>query len=81
MSIINICHRSLATTDGLLLAGGLVIRRDSASLAGFDAIYDRMLNEIVPRMRRMGIDKTEISCLKAVVLLNPGEWCLCGILY
>ena len=51
----------------------MVLRRDTAPLAGFEGIYDRMLNEIVPRMRRMVIDKTEISCLKAVVLLNPGK--------
>lgn len=32
----------------------------------------RVLTELVSKMRDMQMDKTELGCLRAIVLFNPG---------
>lgn len=36
-------------------------------------IFDRVLTELVAKMREMKMDKTELGCLRAIVLFNPGN--------
>ncbi|KAG7242142.1 hypothetical protein INR49_024188 [Caranx melampygus] len=81
--IASFSHRSITLKDGVLLASEL--QRDSAHSAGvgaiFDresvqsaevgAIFDRVLTELVNKMRDMQMDKTELGCLRAIVLFNP----------
>ncbi|XP_028280612.1 retinoic acid receptor RXR-beta-A-like isoform X3 [Parambassis ranga] len=81
--IASFSHRSIPLKDGVLLASEL--QRDSAHSAGvgaiFDresvqsaevgAIFDRVLTELVNKMRDMQMDKTELGCLRAIVLFNP----------
>lgn len=83
--IASFSHRSIAVKDGILLATGLHVHRDSAHSAGvgaiFDresahnaevgAIFDRVLTELVSKMRDMQMDKTELGCLRAIILFNP----------
>ncbi|XP_059899853.1 retinoic acid receptor RXR-beta-A isoform X1 [Gadus macrocephalus] len=83
--IASFSHRSIAVKDGILLATGLHVHRNSAHSAGvgaiFDresvhnaevgAIYDRVLTELVSKMRDMQMDKTELGCLRAIILFNP----------
>lgn len=57
--------------DGILLATGLHVHRNSAHSAGVGAIFDRVLTELVSKMRDMQMDKTELGCLRAIVLFNP----------
>ncbi|KAL3215925.1 hypothetical protein MRX96_033282 [Rhipicephalus microplus] len=57
--------------DGIVLATGLVVQRHSAHSAGVGDIFDRVLAELVAKMRDMKMDKTELGCLRAVVLFNP----------
>lgn len=33
----------------------------------------RVLTELVSKMRDMRMDKTELGCLRAIILFNPGE--------
>ena len=33
----------------------------------------RVLTELVSKMRDMQMDKTELGCLRAIVLFNPGN--------
>lgn len=66
-------HRSVAVKDGILLATGLHVHRSSAHQAGVGTIFDRVLTELVAKMREMKMDKTELGCLRAIVLFNPGE--------
>lgn len=47
--------------------------RSSAHQAGVGTIFDRVLTELVSKMREMKMDKTELGALKAIVLFNPGE--------
>ncbi|KAG7245922.1 hypothetical protein CRUP_038054, partial [Coryphaenoides rupestris] len=68
--IASFSHRSIALKDGVLLASEL--HRDNAMhSAGVAAIFDRVLTELVSKMRDMQMDKTELGCLRAIVLFNP----------
>uniref|UniRef100_A0A671RC35 Retinoic acid receptor RXR-alpha-B-like n=1 Tax=Sinocyclocheilus anshuiensis TaxID=1608454 RepID=A0A671RC35_9TELE len=74
--IASFSHRSIAVKDGILLATGLHVHRNSAHTAGVGAIFDRLVNvrvltELVSKMRDMQMDKTELGCLRAIVLFNP----------
>ncbi|XP_063424721.1 retinoic acid receptor RXR-like isoform X1 [Mytilus trossulus] len=64
-------HRSTVVKDGILLATGLHVHRSSAHQAGVGTIFDRVLTELVAKMREMKMDKTEVGCLRAIVLYNP----------
>jgi len=68
-------HRSISVKDGILLATGLHVHRSSAHQAGVGTIFDRVLTELVSKMREMKMDKTELGCLRAIVLYNPGNRC------
>lgn len=35
--------------------------------------YCRVLTELVSKMKDMQMDKTELGCLRAIVLFNPGQ--------
>lgn len=65
-------HRSISVKDGILLATGLHVHRSSAHQAGVGTIFDRVLTELVSKMREMKMDKSELGCLRAIVLFNPG---------
>uniref|UniRef100_A0A8C2WSI0 Retinoic acid receptor RXR n=1 Tax=Cyclopterus lumpus TaxID=8103 RepID=A0A8C2WSI0_CYCLU len=67
--IASFSHRSIGLKDGVLLASEL--QRDNAHSAGVGAIFDRVLTELVNKMRDMQMDKTELGCLRAIVLFNP----------
>ncbi len=36
-------------------------------------MFARVLTELVSKMKDMQMDKTELGCLRAIVLFNPGE--------
>ncbi|KAM3911986.1 retinoic acid receptor RXR-beta isoform 1-T1 [Leptodactylus fuscus] len=69
--IASFSHRSISVKDGILLATGLHVHRNSAHSAGVGAIFDRVLTELVSKMRDMRMDKTELGCLRAIILFNP----------
>lgn len=78
-------HRSISVKDEILLATGLHVSRDSTHNLGVEAffdresahsaevgaLFDRVLTELVCKMRDMQMDKTELGCLRAIVLFNP----------
>lgn len=66
-------HRSISVKDGIVLATGLTVDRDSAHQAGVEAIFDRVLTELVAKMRDMSMDRTELGCLRTIILFNPGS--------
>lgn len=41
--------------------------------AGLVHIFDRVLSEVVVKMRDMKVDKAELGCLKSIILFNPGN--------
>ncbi|XP_012262808.2 retinoic acid receptor RXR-alpha-B isoform X2 [Athalia rosae] len=64
-------HRSIDVKDGIVLATGLTVHRDSARQAGVGTIFERVLTELVAKMREMKMDKTELGCLRSIILFNP----------
>ncbi|XP_014679899.1 PREDICTED: retinoic acid receptor RXR-alpha-B-like, partial [Priapulus caudatus] len=64
-------HRSISVKDGILLSTGLHVHRSSAHGAGVGQIFDRVLTELVAKMREMKMDKAELGCLRSVILFNP----------
>ncbi|XP_065102067.1 retinoic acid receptor RXR-beta-B isoform X1 [Paramisgurnus dabryanus] len=78
-------HRSISVKDEILLATGLHVSRESTHNLGVEAffdresaqsaevgaLFDRVLTELVCKMRDMQMDKTELGCLRAIVLFNP----------
>ncbi len=42
------------------------------SNASFVCLCGRVLTELVSKMKDMQMDKTELGCLRAIVLFNPG---------
>ncbi|KAG7283647.1 hypothetical protein CRUP_020420 [Coryphaenoides rupestris] len=71
--IASFSHRSVTVKDGILLATGLHVHRSSAHSAGVGSIFDRVLTELVSKMKDMQMDKTELGCLRAIGLSNPPE--------
>ncbi|UYV83952.1 RXRA [Cordylochernes scorpioides] len=72
--IASFSHRSVGIKDGLVLAAGLVIKRGSADAVGIGSIFDRVLAELVAKMRDMKLDRSELGCLRCIVLFNPEEY-------
>lgn len=70
--IASFSHRSIEVRDdGIVLATGITVYRDSAHQAGVGTIFDRVLSELVSKMRDMKMDRTELGCLRAIILFNP----------
>ena len=70
--IAGFSHRSTNVKDGIVLATGIIIHRNSAHQVGVGNIFDRVLTELVAKMREMKMDKTELGCLRTIIIYNPG---------
>ncbi|KAH0951686.1 hypothetical protein HN011_012260 [Eciton burchellii] len=64
-------YRSIEVKDGIVLATGTTVHRNSAQQAGVGTIFDRVLSELVSKMREMKMDRTELGCLRSIILFNP----------
>ncbi|KAG5325152.1 RXR protein, partial [Pseudoatta argentina] len=64
-------HRSIDTKDSIILTTGAAVHRHSAQQAGVVTIFDRVISELVSKMREMKVDKTELGCLRSIILFNP----------
>lgn len=63
--------RSMQLDNGILWADSQLISRENAHLSGVGEIFDRVLVELVGKMREMKMDKAELGCLRAIILFNP----------
>jgi len=70
--IASLAYQSTATDNCIVLARGLCVYRNNAHQLGFGLIFDRILAELVYKMRDLAMDRTELGCLRAIVLFNPG---------
>lgn len=41
--------------------------------AGVVQIFDRVMSELSLKIKRLDIDQTELACLKAITIFNPGN--------
>ncbi|KAF6214601.1 hypothetical protein GE061_009344 [Apolygus lucorum] len=69
--IAGFAYRSVGVRDGLVLGGEVTVTRSTAHIAGITTIYERVLTELVTKMREMKMDKTELGCLRTIILFNP----------
>lgn len=56
----------------MCLGPNFTVHRNSAQTAGLAPIFDRILSELSVKMKRLNIDRAELTCLKAIILFNPG---------
>ncbi|XKL67173.1 hypothetical protein PGB90_010593 [Kerria lacca] len=73
-------HRSIDVENGLVLANNYTVYRNTATQTGIESIFDRVLTELVAKMKEMKMDKTELGCLRTIILFNPGVKGLCSVL-
>lgn len=71
LMIASCSHRSVDVEDCLVLASGALVLKHTAQQSGLGAIFDRILTELVQKMKTMRMDKTELACLRAIILFNP----------
>jgi len=69
--IMGFAHRSINIQDGIQLANGVIVSRENAYTSGLGDIFDRVLIELVSKLQEMQMDKTELGCLRSIVLFNP----------
>lgn len=53
--------------DCIVLASGTTVQKDSQTAkesADLQTIFDRVITELVSKMREMKMDKTELGCLR-----------------
>lgn len=61
----------------MCLGPNFTLHRNSAHQAGVAPIFDRILSELSVKMKRLNIDRAELTCLKAIILFNPGIFTFC----
>jgi len=69
--IASLAYQSTATSDCITLSRGLCVYRSNAHQLGFGVIFDRILAELVYKMQELVMDRTELGCLRAIILFNP----------
>lgn len=57
--------------EGIRLSDGTVIAKDEAHMAGVGEIFDRVVIEVIQKMKEMKMDLAELGCLRAIILFNP----------
>lgn len=65
----DISHRS--TIDKLLIWPERTMERSEAEIMGCVLIYDRIINELIIRMKDLAVDRMEIAALRCAMLFNP----------
>lgn len=71
ITIADIAHRSLEYEDVLLITKNETLTRAQALQSNVEIIFERVITELVQKMKEMKLDRTELGCLKAIVLYNP----------
>lgn len=57
----------------MCLGSNYVLGRNTAVQAGVVQIFDRVMSELSIKIKRLDIDQTELACLKAIIVFNPGS--------
>lgn len=54
----------------MCIGPNFTLHRNSAQQGGVAPIFDRVLTELSVKMKKLSIDRSELCCLKAIILLN-----------
>lgn len=71
--ISELAYRSTNRKDALVLANGTIMERERIIDTSINYIFERVLHELVVKMREIQMDLYELGCVRAIVLLNPGR--------
>ncbi|CAD7088564.1 unnamed protein product [Hermetia illucens] len=55
----------------MCLGPNFTLHRNSAIQAGVAQIFDRILVEMSVKMKRLNLDRAELTCLRGIILFNP----------
>lgn len=73
--LIDIAFRSMALIDrqpvGLCIWADVMISESEAIEAGISNMFNRIIQEIVSKLREMRVDQRELLLLKTIILFNP----------
>lgn len=73
--LIDIAYRSMSLSSrhvvGLSIWPDIVVTEYLAAEAGISCIFDRLVREVVTKMREMNVDQRELVLLKTIILFNP----------
>ncbi|XP_066255397.1 retinoic acid receptor RXR-alpha-B isoform X3 [Euwallacea similis] len=70
LHIMALAHRSMALQQGILLATGMTITESTSITIGVANIYG-WIQDFINKLREIRVDKSELACLRAVILFNP----------
>ncbi|CAG9769194.1 unnamed protein product [Ceutorhynchus assimilis] len=70
LHIMALAHRSMTISTGILLATGLTINESTSHAIGVGNIYN-WIHDFTSKLKEIRVDKTELACLRAVILFNP----------
>lgn len=61
-----------SSRDVLLFPSGQRLNSPSARQSGLQELYERITIELTTKFQELSVDRTELGCLRAIVLFNPG---------
>jgi len=71
--IASFAHRSVPLNETIALTPFIHMNRGpAAEQLSVGVIFDRILTDLVSKMRAMSVDRVELGCLRVIVLFNPG---------
>lgn len=71
LMVINLSRRSLSLNNKVILCKGHILDFKSAEASGIGDIVQRAV-QLTTKFKNLKLDKVEFSCLKVIVMLNPG---------
>ncbi|XP_060518911.1 retinoic acid receptor RXR-alpha-B isoform X2 [Cylas formicarius] len=69
LQVISMAFRSLGQ-DGVLLCNGVTLNKGTAHSLGLLNVFEWLL-DFTNKFREIRVDKTELACLRAIILFNP----------
>ena len=72
LMVINLSRRSLSLSNQVMLCKGHILDCNSAEASGIGDIVQRAV-QLTAKFKNIKLDNVEFSCLKVVIMLNPGK--------
>lgn len=72
LMVVNLSRRSLSLANEVMLCKDHVLDFKSAEVSGIGDIVQRAV-QLTAKLKNINLDNVEFSCLKVVIMLNPGK--------
>lgn len=70
VTIMGAQERRWRQPELMCIGPNFTLHRNSAQQANVAPIFDRILTELSIKMKKLNLDRTELACLKSIILLN-----------